>query len=327
MPHKHRKRTTSAALGKRIDLPSVRERNRTYAAEFPRPIEDQGLEIGNATRSTIKRILVGLAGTPYADAAIRQAVELGRSHEAELTGVTAVDVKRLNSVGAAPIGAAESGIQLREHRLEITSERVQQVVAAFEESCSAEKVPYRVHCEEGDAFESMVSHSRYHDLTVFGLRSLFEYYFEKEESTDLLGRLVGGGVRPIVAVSRQFRPIRRALVAHNGSRGSAKTLRQFIQLRPWPDMQLRIVTFGNVDENPKDLLANAAAYCRAHGVDPEVEHLPESPKQRLLSHAAEWEADLIVMGNSRRTFLRRRLFSETMLHVMQNADLPLFLSQ
>ena len=275
----------------------------------------------------MKRILVGLAGTSYSDAAIRQAVDLARYHGAELTGVTVVDTKQLSSVGAAPIGAEESGIQLREHRLRVTSERVEQVVAAFEEACAAENVPYRVHREEGDAFDSMLSYSRYHDLTVFGLRSLFEYYFEKEESLELLGRLVGGGVRPILAVSSQFRSIRRVLVAYNGSRGSAKTLRQFIQFRLWPDMQLRIVTFGHVEENPEELLANATAYCRAHGVDPEVRHLLDRPSRRLLSHAAEWGADLIVMGNSRRTYLLRRLFSETMLNVMQNADLPLFLSQ
>jgi len=36
---------------------------------------------------------------------------------------------------------------------------------------------------------------------------------------------------------------------------------------------------------------------------------------------------LIVMGNSRRSFILRQLFGETLLHVMQNADLPLFLSE
>ncbi len=274
-----------------------------------------------------KRILVGLAGTSYSDVAIRRAVDLARYHGAELTGVTVVDAKQLSSVGAAPIGAQESGIELREHRLQVTSERVEEVIAAFEEACTAGNVPYRVHREKGDAFDSMLSYSRYHDLTVFGLRSLFEYYFEKEESLELLGRLVGGGVRPILAVSRQLRPIRRVLVAYNGSRGSAKTLRQFIQFRLWPDMYLRIVTFGHVEEDPKKLLDNAAVYCRAHGVDPEVEHLSERPSRRLLPHAREWGADLIVMGNSRRTLLLRKLFSETMLHVMQNADLPLFLSE
>ncbi len=134
-------------------------------------------------------------------------------------------------------------------------------------------------------------------------------------------------MRPIVAVSRVDRPIRRVLVAYNGSRASAKTLRQFIQLGPWPDVPMRIVTFGRTQEDPKDLLAGAAHYCRAHGIEPEVEHVPGSARNQLLSHAADWGADLIVMGNSRRSFLMRKLFGETALHAMENADRPLFLSQ
>lgn len=275
----------------------------------------------------IRRILVGLAGTPYTDVAIRQGIQLAKAHQAELTGVTAVDMERLKHVGAAAIGAEEAAIELRRHRLAVTAAQVELVVAAFEQACAAENVPYRVRCEEGDAFKSMLSFSRYHDATVFGLRSIFEYYFAREESYKLLGKLVGGGVRPIVAVSREFRPIRRVLVAHNGSRGSAKTLRQFVQLRPWPDAAMRIVTFGRTDEPPEDLLENAATYCRAHGIEPETEWIDGSAKEKLLAHAAEWKADLIVMGNSHRRFVLRQLFGETMLHVMQNADLPLFLSQ
>ncbi|NQT11754.1 MAG: universal stress protein, partial [Planctomycetes bacterium] len=172
----------------------------------------------------IRRILVGLAGTPYTDVAIRQAIELAKAHQAELTGVTVVDMERLKHVGAAAIGAEEAAIELRRHRMEVTSAQVELVVAAFEQACKAANVPHQVRCEEGDAFKSMLSCSRYHDATVFGLRSIFEYYFAREESYKLLGQLVGGGVRPIVAVSREFRPIRRVLVAYNGSRGSAKTL-------------------------------------------------------------------------------------------------------
>jgi len=275
----------------------------------------------------VKRILVGLAGTPYSHVAIEHAVELARAQGAELAGVTVVDVGRLSSIGAAPIGAEEAGIELREHRLQVTAEHVEEVIAAFQKACAAASVPFQVHREEGDAFKAMLSHSRYHDLTVCGLRSIFEYYFVKEESTSLLGRLVGGGVRPILAVAREARPIRRVLVAYNGSRASAKTLRHFIQLRPWPDLPVRIVVFGAVDEDPQQLLADAAAYCRAHGVDAQTDHVDASPTSELLPYAEQWQADLIVMGNSRRSFLMRQLFGDTALHVMQNSDRPLFLSQ
>lgn len=275
----------------------------------------------------VKRILVGLAGTPYTEAAVRRAIELARRHGAEVTGVTVVDVQRLCNVGSVPIGADGAAEELREHRLQLTSEHVHEAVAAFKVACQAERVPHRVVCEEGNAFKLMLGFARYHDLVLFGLRSIFEYYFEDVDSSKLLSQLVGGGVRPIVADATEFRPIRRALIAYNGSMGSAKTLRRFVQLRLWPDAVVRIVTFDNVDEDPDQLLADAADYCRAHGLEPETEHVGGSSRDGLLPYAAQWDADLIALGNSCRNLLIRQLFGETALHVMRDADRALFLSQ
>lgn len=39
----------------------------------------------------MKRILVGLAGTPYTPVAIRRALELAQQHQAEVTAVTLMD--------------------------------------------------------------------------------------------------------------------------------------------------------------------------------------------------------------------------------------------
>ena len=47
----------------------------------------------------IKRILLGIGGTPFTKVAIRRAVELGRLHDATITAVTVVDHKRLRRVG------------------------------------------------------------------------------------------------------------------------------------------------------------------------------------------------------------------------------------
>jgi hypothetical protein len=62
----------------------------------------------------------------------------------------------------------------------------------------------------------MIAHSRYNDVTIFGLKSLFDYGFTTEPR-DTLIRLVSQGVRPIVAVSPEFRNIRKVLIAYSGS--------------------------------------------------------------------------------------------------------------
>jgi nucleotide-binding universal stress UspA family protein len=275
----------------------------------------------------IKRILVGLAGTEYTDVAIRRAVELAQLHDAELTGVTIVPKSALAGGEPMPIGAGGLAVQLREQKAEVTRLRLETATEHFVAACEAAGLCHRLEHEEGDPFGLMLSYCRYHDLTVFGLRSIFEYYFEDQDSSELLERLIRGGMRPIIAVSKQFRCIQRVLIAYSGSVESANAMRRFVQLGLWPDVELRIVTGDDAEGEPDDLLRAASQFCRAHGYEAETEHLSGPAGPSLLSHAEQWDADLIVMGNSARNVLLKKVFGATALHVMRNANRPLFLAQ
>lgn len=274
----------------------------------------------------IKRILVGLGGTPYTPFAVRRAIELAQAHGAELTGATVVDVRRLKRVGPVPLGASADARELRDFRLEVAQDHVEEAIAQFEAACDEAGVPYRVRQEEGNPFTVMAADARYHDLMIFGLKSLFEHDVVHDPH-DVLVRLVAEGVRPIVAVSADARPINRVLVAYSGSMESAKTIKWFAQLGPWPQAELRVVTFERSAEEAEQLVGDAAEYLRSHGFEPEEAYSPDSPNNGLLPYAAEWGADLIVAGNSSRNLLLRRTFGETALNLITNADRPLFLAQ
>ena len=278
----------------------------------------------------IRRILVGLGGTSFTPVAIRRAVELAQIHEARVTAVTVVDAKRLDRVGPVPLGGATAAHELREHRWEVTTATIKKAIGEFEEACDAAGVKYSVRQERGDPFDLMLSCARYHDLMIFGLRSVFDYGIlgdEHYEPSELLRRLITGGVRPMIATAERYRPVRRVLIAYSGSKESARVLKRFVQLRPWPDLLLRIVTFQDSRDQGKQLCEEAAEYCRDHGFEPEVEYCKGSPQAELLSKAAEWQADMLALSNSARSLLSRRVFGETAIHVIRNAGLPLFLHQ
>jgi nucleotide-binding universal stress UspA family protein len=275
----------------------------------------------------VKRILVGLAGTIYTPVAIRTALELAQQHGAELTGVTVVDVGRLAATGPVPAGGAHYAEKVREHRLQVTGAAVTQAVAEFEAACRENGVKHTVRSEVGDACTLLLSLSRYHDLTVFGVRSVFEYDFGANDPGRLLAQLLDAGLRPLVAVCQRCSSIRKVLIAYSGSTESASTLRRFVQMRLWPTASVRIVHFGTDEAVGQQLLDDAAEYSRAHGLQPEAALLATNPKDNLLPYAAEWGADLLVLGNSAKGLMRRRLFGETALNAMREADQMLFLSQ
>jgi nucleotide-binding universal stress UspA family protein len=180
--------------------------------------------------------------------------------------------------------------------------------------------------ETGNPYDKLISVWRYNDLTVAGLRGLFEYGVVHEPD-DILKRLISKGVRPILAVAREFRSVRRVLIAYDGSMEAAKALKRFVQMALWPDITMKIVCVDKPVDEANRLLIDAVQYCKVHGHVAEQERLEGSPRDTLLDHAASWEADLIVMGSSSRARLLQHLLGDTTLHAIRHAEIPLFLTQ
>jgi len=276
----------------------------------------------------LRRILLGIGGTPFSHVGIRRAVELGKQHQAAITAVTVLDEKRLGRVGPVPLGAGEAAANLRQHRRAVTRENIQQAVDELTEMCRTQGVSLNVEHEKGSPFQLMVDYSRYHDLHIFGLRSMFEYDVLGDGSADpalALRNLITGGVRPLLAVSDKYRTIRRVLVAYSGSVPSADSLRQFLIFHLWPEVVLRVLVCQYPQDQAEKLALDAAAYCQAYGYRVETAYRPEDPKTGILAEISDWDADLIVIGSSIKSWLSQMLSETTMLHIVRNVDRPVFI--
>jgi nucleotide-binding universal stress UspA family protein len=274
----------------------------------------------------LKRILVALGGTEYTVSAIRHAVELAKVHDAEVTGVSLIDTARLRYDGPISLGDGHYAFELANDRLEKAKERTEWAAHELTEACQSAGVRYQIRHESGEPLTLMIDRARYYDLTVLGLRNLFEYDVISDPHSALV-RLVQAGAHPLISVPKSFTPVQKVLIAYSGSMESARTMKQFVQMRLWPAAKLRIVNFEHEADEAQQLVGDAADYCRAHGFEVEVAFQSNSAKDHLLPYVAEWGADLLVVGNSVKNLLLRRIFGETALHAIQNASCPLFLAQ
>jgi len=276
----------------------------------------------------IKKILIGLGGTPFTEIAIQRAVELSNIHQATLTAVTVLDKEQLEKVGPVPVGGDAFAHRMREKRIKVTEERIQSAITSFEKKCAENNVTFTIERETGDPFDLMVSHSRYHDLTIFGFKSLFDYGLTAEPE-DALSRIIAEGVRPILANSAQYREVKRVLVAYSGSMESSNAMQRFVQLRIWPDVHITVLHIRKKKsiEEAQELVTDAADYCGKHSFSVDTAIVKGSTRETLLPYAQEQDFDLIVMGNSLQNIFVRSIMGDTVLHTIQNADRPLFISQ
>ena len=117
------------------------------------------------------------------------------------------------------------------------------------------------------------------------------------------------------------------LIAYSGLMESAKVMMRFVQMDLFPNVTPKVVTFGLSDAQARLLLDEATEYCEAHDYIVESQAFPCSAKEGLLPEAKQWEADMIVMGNSARSVLLRHVLGDTALHVMQHANVQFFVCQ
>lgn len=273
----------------------------------------------------LKRVLVALSGTSYTASAVHHAIELARAHRSELTGVTLLDLERLSEVGPVPVGGGSAARELAEHRIQITELGITNAIERFHRACESAELRGRVVREPGNPFDELTSLWRYHDLAIVGLQGLFKYDVVDDPDDDV-ARLIARGVRPILAVAHAYRAIERVLIAYNGSMESAKAMKRFMQMQLWPNAVIQIVCFDDSEDRARDLLHAAMNYCTLYGGAVEMTHRPGSARDGLLDHAAEWEADLIVMGSTNRNRITRLILGDTVRHLLHHADIPLFLT-
>lgn len=275
----------------------------------------------------IKRILVGLGGTPFNTTATQYATQLADLHQAQLTGVTVISTSKVAGIGPVPAGANVYAQRLREKKEHMTREGMQLAIDAFKASCSAQHVVCRrIEYEQKDTFAAMIAEARYNDLTIFGLRSLFEYGFVEDPDKAIV-KLMTQGVRPILTVAETYRPVKKVLLAYSGSMESAKAIRHYLNLNPWPEVNLHIVHFKVKNPPEPFLLKDAAEFCQAHGFEVQSHLIEGQAHTDLLPFADSLQADLIVMGNSSRNALYRHLLGDAVMTAIRTASIPLFLSQ
>lgn len=205
---------------------------------------------------------------------------------ADVTGITVVDVAEFVSVGPdfeGEVGLATGMINAHWE----TNEGVDLAVARFKDHCETRGIRYCLERETGDPFTLMASHGRYHDVTVFGQRSLLDHGVVAQLQ-QLLTRLVAAGVRPIFAVSENHEPVDRVLIAYSGSMESARAMRSFLQIRPFGDVELHIVHFEEGLGSAELLMRDVGRYLSAVGI-PWVSHVRKGEaREELLPFATDF---------------------------------------
>jgi nucleotide-binding universal stress UspA family protein len=292
----------------------------------------------NRTMSVYRNLLVHVGDGARSLGVLAFAARLAATHGCALRAVHAVDPLYLG-----PYLTPESALASAQLTQDAERERTAQARARVAEvQQTAGATPIEFESPTGDPVEVLTARSRVADLVLLGKPS--------DAAADGPSRrfasqfLVGAGC-PVLFVPASAAPageVTRVLVAWSDTRESARALRDALPLLR-KARAVEVLRFGAAEPGDDEPLLGVAAYLRAHGVTAAcavrpMRDIPFSERmltptvvdasiaELLLSHAADSNADLIVMGGYGHTRTYELILGGVTRTMLESMTVPVLMS-
>jgi nucleotide-binding universal stress UspA family protein len=270
------------------------------------------------------RILCAVDASRPAAAAFEQALAISARRGAQLVLVHAVSKDRRYSWRAV--------------------ERVS-ALAALRERAEAQNVTVRVRVQQGDAAAVILLHARAQNPDLIVLGSNEPVGIERFRFGSIADRVVKGAACPVMLIpathtrtAPAFRTVLCAIDLSPRSPGTIATAARLagdrarlVLLHVLQDSVLRhYARFGVPDFSralAQETRQRVQAILEAQSLESDVlvTGSSKSVHDEILGVASQIKADLIVMGATRRTGLRRRLLGSTAIRVSRRSHLPVLI--
>ncbi len=246
-------------------------------------------------------LLVPLSGEEACWPALEQAIEIGRREGGRLRGLHVV---------------AEED--------ELDNEQAGEVQAEFDRRCQAAGVDGRLAIQAGKVADWICEGTRWADLAVLCLQ-----HPPGPKPLDRLGSGFRGIVRrcprPILAVPAAASPLRKALLAYDGSPKADEALFVAAYMAGRWGTELVVLSVEEKGRAADEPLARAQGYLAGRGVQARPVEASGPVGETILAQAKAQAADILVMGGYGRSRLVELVLGSAVDEVLRLGTLPVLL--
>ncbi len=272
-----------------------------------------------------RRIVVGLDGSAFADAALELALRRAQHFNSTVIGVAIIDTPSIDrlAAGAQP-GAMHFAEHSVEHILNDVKRHAEQVVAAFRDRCAKADVTCEDVIHTGDPAVALLEESKTGDILVLGLRT--HYTYPTTQPDDTLLRILQQPIAPVVAVPQHSAPPAHIIFAYDGSAGAARALQAYVHVTPFlpKDFPVSLLCIAREYDQHKYDLEKAAAFLRAHSFQPQLIVRTGTATEAILHAAQEFSPALVILGTPPYRGIGERIFGSTAGALLKKESVAVF---
>jgi len=276
----------------------------------------------------IKTALLALDGSAYTEAILKYGVDFAKKFNAHLRVLTVVDIRIFEwavAIGVEGFAPIIPSATYQEESQKLLEEKANKVLERASEELKEAGVSFETEKESGSPVDVICEKARLTDIVVMGSKGEFAKWSEKMLGATLEAttRLC---IRPIFISQKEYRPIRKILMAYDGSLNSNKAL-------PWAgyfaqhfQAPLTVLNVNDDEEEGQSILQDAMSYLKAYNIKTLTTLKKDGePADKIVEIINELNIDLIIMGGYGHSRIREAILGSTTVQVMRRAGIPILM--
>lgn len=275
----------------------------------------------------IRRILIGLDGSSYCNAALDLAVDWSKKLGCTLVGLGVVDHKPVAYPEPAPLWPNAFADRTEALVLEKSERRVQACLDQFVRVCTQAGVGCDVMELVDRPEECLPREAEKVDLLMLGRQTFFHSETTPDPENSVMRLIVRNCPRPVITVPTIHTPGRGVVVAYDGSVEAAHALFAFNNCRLDFGEPVHVLSVGWDECQAAEISYRAVEFLRSHDVQanalPIVSHLP--PAKVILHRMAQLQPRMVVMGAFGQPSVRERVLGSVTRAIHESCMTPVFL--
>lgn len=276
----------------------------------------------------MKTILVPVDSSDTSLVAADYAIELSKSFNAEIVGVSIIDIKKLAGPFMRDLGTSIGGmVPYADFQQKVRKLMQDTAIAALDElegKCNSANVPCSREIREGVVSKEIVKSAERCDMIAMGMAG--EHALWRDA---LLGSNLESVARqthkPIMVTPGKYKAITKILIAYDGSIFSDKALNTGAEIAQQMRLPITIIMVSDAKDKGEKTLSEVTKSLKGCSVEFNTILERGDPVNVILRVCKEGSFDLIVMGAYGHSKIRELILGSTTIRIMRRASCPVLL--
>ena len=283
----------------------------------------------------MKKILLCTDGSAYSQVSYEYAAWLAQHMEVEIEVLYVTDNRGERSAQTADFSGSiginsyqqllKELVEIEAAKAKVNHQRAKIILEEAQQFLSDRQVS-RIELTHKTGFLVDLFHEleRDSDLIILGKRGE-NANFASEHLGANMERIVRSSHKPCLVTPREYQPIRRVLLAYDGSKSCQRAIQYLTQSSAFKGLKLHVVTVdtGNTAKARQHL--ESISESGLERFNPILELLSGKPEEEIEKYSAANDIDLLIMGAYGHNRIRHLIIGSTTAQMLRNSHLPVLL--